>query len=108
MKLKLTYKKHPKDKGLARVANPYQDIDIKLNGKNIGLIKAPNWRNDNNMYKVGVTIIKEDIMEDGNSNCNWKWIWFNAGFASPEKAKEWVGEWIEKIVEKYNLYSDED
>jgi len=40
---------------------------IKLNKKQVGAIADRTW-------KIRLMVFKDDINEDGNANCQWKWI----------------------------------
>lgn len=86
--------------------------DIKLKGKEVGEIsgtkelgipsvKAP--------YRLRFMVIKDDINEDGNPNCEWKWITLKKEFNTVDEAKEFVKqeEVCKAVLEKYNLYTEE-
>ena len=57
-------------------------------------------------HKIRLKVIKEDINEDGNPNCNWKWITLGKKSENLEEAKVWLNERIESLLEKYNLKID--
>lgn len=99
--IKVTFKKHPKETGLASVGNPYQSVDCKINKKTFGLICAPTWQTKGNKWSIQIMVIKTE--PDNNPNCNWKWINFKATFDSPELAREWLQSNIENILNKYTL-----
>ena len=104
--MKLSFKKHPKQTGLASVGNSYQGSDIKLDGKVFGEINPPNWRTSHNFYTVSIMIKKTE--PDDNPNCDWKWVFFKRRFVSDSEAREWVKSNITKITEKYTLHFYED
>ena len=56
---------------------------IKLNKKQVGQISAEY------PHKISLMVIKDDINEDGNPNCQWKWIRLVRYNASVPDAKEW-------------------
>ena len=72
-------------------------ILIKLNGKECGNIR------DNEQHTIGFMVIKDDIMEDGNKNCIWKWIFLKDKFSSLNEAKEFLNINFDKFS-KLNLY----
>lgn len=86
----LSFKKEPKETGLAGVGYPNPNVYIKLNKKKIGYISAPNWTSSEDVYKIRFSVVKKDILEDGNPNRNWKWITLKASFKSEEKARAHV------------------
>jgi len=61
-----------------------------------------------NTWNIKLTVIKEDIMEDGNPNCKWKWITLKKKFESLQEAKDFLNTYIEEIMKKFNLYFFED
>ena len=70
---------------------------IKLKKIKIGSIgdKLPHY--------IKLMVVKNNIIEDGNSNCEWKWITLAHRSNSVADAKVWVNENIEALLEKYNL-----
>ena len=72
---------------------------VKLNGKTIGNIDAET-------YRIRVCVIKKDINEDGNPNCEWKWVKLIFKPTSLEDAKRVINENSEKI-QSLNLYFHE-
>ena len=75
---------------------------IKLNGNPVGEIE------DSNPVKIRLMIIKSDILEDGNANCDWKWITLNRNFTSLDEAKIWLNENINLILGKWKLREEKD
>lgn len=75
---------------------------IKLKGEDIGNIK------DKAPHTIGFRVIKDDIMEDKNPNCTWKWIRLNAEFTSVDEAKTFVNTNFVSICEKYKLATEEN
>ena len=73
-------------------------IDIKLNKKLIGSILPET------PYLVSFMVNKQDIYEDNNSNCAWKWVRLKKEFRSIDEAKEFINNNIDKILEKFDLH----
>lgn len=67
--LKLTYKRHER-KGLTRIGGGLY-IDISHKRKKVGIISTNLMTSD---YIIQFAIEKEDINEDGNPNCTWRWM----------------------------------
>lgn len=57
----------------------------------------------NTIIEIRFMKMKADIMEDGNSNCLWKWTTLNKKCASFDEAKTWVNENFEIINTSINL-----
>jgi hypothetical protein len=74
---------------------------IKLNKKGIGTI------DHNEPHAIRLMVIKDDIMEDKNPNCTWKWIQLNKQSKSLEEAKTWVETHFEAIAAKYKIRNEE-
>lgn len=75
--------------------------DIKLNKVTVGSITE---QREDGKYRIGLMVLKEDIMEDGNPNCVWKWIWLKYKGTSWNDAKSFVNTFYKEIQEKYNIY----
>jgi len=99
--MKISFKKHPKETGLQAVGYPYQSVDIKLNGKVVGVIHAPNWQSEG--WKVNFAVMKNK--PDGNPNCDWKWIKLNKIFENEEDAREAIKNNIVYITNNYTLHN---
>ena len=69
--------------------------EIKLNKISVGLIDSEF------PYKIKFRIIKKDINEDGNKNCEWKWITLTRKNDSIYSAKEFLKNNYYKIIENF-------
>ncbi len=54
-------------------------------------------------YRIRLKVVKQDIMEDGNANCDWKWITLKAEFKTIDEAKEFLNANFISINEKWKL-----
>lgn len=70
---------------------------IKLKKIEVGMIE-PRYP-----YRISFMVIKDDINEDNNHNCTWKWVYLKAKFESLESAKEYLKTHFEIITQKCNL-----
>jgi hypothetical protein len=59
-------------------------------------------------HSIRFIVLKEDINEDGNSNCEWKWIELKKKSDSVEEAKKFIDKYSNEITERYKLYQLED
>ena len=101
----LSFKRHAKETGLAAVGNSKPSVDIKLNGKVIGLIAAPNWASRDNLYHLQFMVIKPE--PDDNPNCEWKWVYMKAAFALEEEARAAVPQVIKYLQFRHTLHFQE-
>lgn len=71
---------------------------IKLDGKQVGTIddKAP--------FTIRLMVIKNDLLEDGNKNCIWKWITLAKISENLDDAKKFVNDSFITLNKKYKLY----
>lgn len=99
-KLFVTFKKEKND-----IWAKFSRTTIKVNKKECGFIDTTFGKP---FAEIKFSIIKADIMEDGNPNCTWKWITLKKKFESETQARVFVKENIVAIAEKYNLYFFED
>lgn len=70
---------------------------ILLNGNQVGSI------DDGDGYSIRLMVIKEDVNEDGNPNCEWKWIKLKKQSDTLDDAKEFVNANFQTIISKYKL-----
>lgn len=77
-----------------------ETVTIILNKVDVGSIKlhAP--------YTIRLKVIKDDIAEDGNTNCIWKWITLSVKPDSVDWAKGWLNGNIDDITKKWNLVKE--
>ena len=94
MSKKVTFKKYP-SKGWDRT-----QIDIKVGKQKCGAI----YEISRNEWAIRFQVIKDDIMEDGNKNCTWKWITLKYKGKTADEAKQWVQDNFDLIQGRYNLY----
>lgn len=104
MKYVPTFKKHPKATGLAAISDRPQ-IDIKFRNKRVGIIHQPTAFRGMNNWQIGFMIVKADLMEDGNPNCPWRWLFVKNDATDEESARSWVKRNFESFTKRYNLWS---
>ena len=75
---------------------------IKLKKKVVGEIT------DSNPHKIRLAVFKDDVMEDGNPNCLWKWVRLKNAFEDVEAAKTFLNANIKIILDRFNLALLED
>ena len=76
---------------------------IKLNKIGVGSIVGSSEHTELGPYKIRLQVIKEDIMEDGNPNCKWKWITLKKESQTLDEAKQFLQDHIAGITSKYKL-----
>lgn len=74
---------------------------IKLKKKVVGSISHDP------PHTIRLMIHKKDIMEDGNPNCEWRWLALANKFSSIDEAKTFLNQNVKSILE-LNLRSAED
>ena len=77
-------------------------ILIKLNKKECGAIEPTH------PHKIRLMVVKDDINEDGNTNCIWKWITFKNEFKTIKDSKLFLNKYFIPITSKYNIHLLED
>ena len=79
-------------------------IEIKKNKNLVGCIKSDSQYTLQAPFKIRLMVYKNDIMEDNNLNCEWKWIVLKKEFNSIEETKEFLKNNFELINSKYKFY----
>lgn len=95
--MKLTFKKERRATGLLAVAHPYPDTSIKIDGKVVGYIGAPDWQTPDNCWTARIALLK--TRPEGG--CPWRWASWNKRFRTEEEARVQVAktvtpEWLSK------------
>lgn len=70
---------------------------VKYNKVEVGTIS------DDKPCHVKLRVIKGDILEDGNVNCEWKWVTLKKDFSSVQEAKDFLNQHVEEIHAKVRL-----
>lgn len=99
---KLTFKRHPRETGLASIANQHPWVDIKLNKKVIGQIKPPSAFSAHKGFKVMLKII------DPKSNCGWNWVTLKHEGESEAATRSFLQERAESLLSRYAIYVPEE
>ncbi len=101
-----TFKRMPHSTGLARVAEAGEEYyNIKLKDIEIGMFGRRHFRDK---IDIRFQILKDDIMEDGNPNCEWKWITLKYHPTSIQETKDFLIKFSKDIQDKFKLYIKED
>lgn len=93
--MKFTFKKEKKETGLTSVGYPYPRTQIKESKQIIGYIDPPNWQTKDNLWRIRIAIEKEPTKEQP---APFRWIQFKATFPTEPEAREWVKEYLDKIM----------
>lgn len=70
---------------------------IKFKGQWIGSIEPVL------PYSISLMVMKANLMEDGNPNCNWRWITLACKSESLVDAKAFLNNNIDAILTKYKI-----
>lgn len=108
MNKKFTFRREPKPAGLSSIGSPDPDTKIKLDKKVIGEISAPTWLSKTGMWSIRFMIIKEDVMEDGNSNCPWMWKTLKKKFENESSARQFILDHAKELILRFDFYYMED
>jgi len=98
--MRISFKKQPRETGLANAANPWPTTDIKVNKKIVGHIKPPTWMSDNKRWEINISI---EGSEPNNPNCSWRWISPKYKPDNESEGREWVKKHLENFLTKNNL-----
>ena len=72
---------------------------IKFHTKRCGVFH----KLDNGLWEVQLMVMKENLHEDGNPNCNWRWVNLKQKHDSLQDAKLWLNSNIEQVISQYVL-----
>ena len=101
--VKFRFKKGKRSTGLFSVGCPYPDTQIKLGGKEVGIIYAPVFggmtKEINRQWRVFFAIEKQD------GNCPFTWIRLKKGFDTEQEARSAAIKFGETIGDKYKFFN---
>jgi hypothetical protein len=91
--MKFTFKT---EKSTGRYRTFHSDYHyVKLNKCVVGNIS------DEEPFKIHLMVIKNDVMEDGNKNCTWKWITLKKESSSLQEAKDFLNKHFSATFQKH-------
>ena len=102
---KLTFKKHKKETGLRAIGNPYASVDIKRNGKRIGIIDAPNWMSKDRKWVIRLAIKQQP---EPTCPCPFGWVTLKTKFDLEEGAREFIKMFGDELQSKFDLHEFDD
>lgn len=105
---KFTFKKQPPTTGLASVAKPYPDTDIKYNKKKCGYISAPSrFGRHPDHWNICLMVLRDGPVTE-EEPCEWRWAFLKGLFDTEGEAREFLIKNQEIILQKYSLHYQED
>lgn len=110
-KEKFTFKKQPRETGLAAVGNPNPNTDIKHDKKIVGYIASPNWQTPDNQWRIRLMVEDVGDLEVGDGlrmpSSGWKWITLKKTFNTEPEARDFLNKHVDAILAK-GLYHDDE
>lgn len=98
-----TFKKHPRETGLASVASQSQIVDIKHNKLRVGAIYPPDMFTDSTNWYIQLAVKTEE------NTFGWKYIYFySEEFKEEKDARDWLKEQKDFLFYKHVLHYFED
>lgn len=98
--MKFTFRKEAPETGLRAVGNTRPSTQIKLRGKEIGRISAPNRQTKDDKWGVGLM-----VDDPAGENCPWRWVFFKARHDSEPEARAWLLANSPHLFDKYSFES---
>lgn len=92
MATNFTFKKEPRETGLAAVGAGDPNTIIKLEKQQVGLIVGPNWRSKDELWRIQLTVVDEKEL-----NCGWKWVTLKAKFETEPEARVYLKENFDRV-----------
>lgn len=97
--VKFTFKKQPRETGLASVISQGETTNIRHNKLVVGAINPPNRFAGRDLWSIKLAVTTE---------YGFRWVVFTAKFETEPAAREWLKAHQDKIFEKHDLYYFED
>lgn len=93
-----TFRKQPRETGLAATGYPYQNTDVKYNKQVVGHIKSPNWMTPDSKWEIWLM---------RNNEKGWNWVRIKQRFDSEPEARAWIKANAERVI-ALNLRADDE
>lgn len=97
--MKCTFKRHPKHTGLSSVGSSRPNVDIKVAGKVVGLIVAPNWPNKDGKWRIRIAVKRFE---------GFKWVHAGVLYDTEEAARLDAPSQLDLISAYYEIHSFQD
>lgn len=98
---KFTFKKQPRETGLASIGNPYPWVDIKLAGKVVGCIQPPS------VFGGDTWRVRFMVISEANTR-GWAWAELKAHYESEQDARDYITTNSARIQDKLRLRAQAD
>ena len=95
---KFTFKKQPKETGLAAIGHPYPDVDIKLKKLVIGYIDAPTHLTLDSKWRIRLKVVNV------NMTPGWQWITLKGVFDTEKEARTFLQLHTDEILRRWPVY----
>lgn len=84
--------------------------DVIINKVKVGTISHKSNLDRSDRLEVGVSlrVLKDDILEDGNSNRVWRIVSLKVRFNTAQEMKDFLTKNLDKIVSVYKLYDSDN
>lgn len=107
----VSFRKGPRNTGLAAIANPFNATDIKHNRKKIGIISPPS-RFGSDYWIIRIAVKRAPELVTKESPCEWKWIGIKTDgvnrYTTEDEARVAVNRVFPAIEKNYQLHYFED
>jgi hypothetical protein len=103
MATNFTFKKEPRETGLASIGAGDPNTLIKLEKKEVGYISGPNWQSKDNLWRIRLMKIDKE-----EKHCGWKWVTLAAKFDDEPSARVYLKENFERICALGLRQADDD
>jgi hypothetical protein len=87
---RFTFRRLPRETGLASVGRPWPDTEIKLGGRDVGLICSPSWSSDGMAWRVCLRIAAGESWENKR---------LKAQFENEDAARAFLNEHFAALIE---------
>ena len=98
--MKFTFKRDKRETGIRAVGYPHASVRIKLGGKEVGYLAAPNWQTKDRLWRIRFSV--KTLPTPENPAC-WKWVTLKFKDLTEEACRKFVLDNAEAIL-KLNLH----
>lgn len=100
----LTFRRHPKATGVARVVEPWPCTEIKMGRKVVGILRPPNWHGPPDQWTANFMIRRQPTKEDPRP---FTWRRMKHRWDTENQARAWLEQNFTSIRSTHDLYAME-
>jgi hypothetical protein len=98
----LTFRRHQRATGLARLTEPYPAVDIKMGRRVVGLMNPPNPATGQKKWTISIMVREEPSRENPQP---FRWKQLAGRWLTEAEARGWMEQHFTSLRANYDVYA---